>query len=118
MVKRRSGKAALRTKLLRDYRSNAMLFLAIIALSALGTFAFSGLDATWRTLDLSIGTYYRETNLADFWIYSTSFTNDELLRLKHIEGIRQTQPRTSLVCDVVDLDEDTQLQVHATLGEP
>ena len=40
-------------KLVRDMRHSAMQFIAMVLLCALGTWVFSGLDATWRMLDRS-----------------------------------------------------------------
>lgn len=113
----RQRRAALRRKLLRDYRDNAMLFLAIILLCALGTYCYSGLDATWRMLDLSIGSYYEATNLADFWVNGASITREDFTRLRHLPGVEQAQLRTTLTVDVEDLEDDTRLELHATEGE-
>ena len=54
---RRRGATALRKKLWRDMRQNAMQFLTIVLLCALGTWVYSGLDGAWRMLDLSAETY-------------------------------------------------------------
>ena len=61
-------KNMLRKKLCRDMSRAAMQFLSIIALCALGTFAFSALDGTARMIRTTLNTYYEENNLADFWI--------------------------------------------------
>lgn len=114
---RRATHAALNRKLLRDFRDNAMLFLAIVLLCALGTYAYSGLDATWRMLDLSISSYYEQTNLADFWVNGTSFDRSDLLKMQHVDGVEAIQPRTTLTVDAKNLDDDTQLELHATEGE-
>ena len=115
--RRRRTLSSLNRKLLRDYRDNAMLFLAIVLLCALGTYAYSGLDATWRMLDISISSYYEETNLADFWVNAVSFDRGDLLKLQHTPGVAELQPRTTLTVDVRKLDEDTQLELHATEGD-
>ena len=51
----------LRKKLYRDMSRAAMQFLSIIALCALGTFAFSALDGTARMIRTTLNTYYEET---------------------------------------------------------
>ena len=61
-------KNMLRKKLYRDMSRAAMQFLSIIALCALGTFAFSALDGMARMIRTTLNTYYEENNLADFWI--------------------------------------------------
>ena len=61
-------KNTLRKKLYRDMSRAAMQFLSIIALCALGTFAFAALDGTARMTRTTLDTYYEENNLADFWV--------------------------------------------------
>lgn len=61
-------KNMLRRKLFRDMRRAAMQFLSIIALCALGTFAFAALDGTARMTRTTLDTYFEENNLADFWV--------------------------------------------------
>lgn len=110
--------SALRKKLLRDYHDNAMLFLAIVLLCALGTYCYSGLDAAWRMLDASFSSYYEQTNLADYWIKSANISRDDLLTLEQVQEIDRILPRTSLTCDVVGLDSGTELLVHTLTEDP
>ena len=51
-------KNMLRKKLCRDMSRAAMQFLSIIALCALGTFAFSALDGMARMIRTTLNTYY------------------------------------------------------------
>lgn len=119
------GKRARRTmrgntlhkKLLRDMARNAMQFIAIVLLCGLGTWIFSGLDATWRMMDVSIESYFEEMNLADFWVNDAMLTRQDLSRLAHLPGIEQVQARTSLDMDVSGLGDDVSLQVHAFDGD-
>ena len=104
-------------KLLRDMKQNAMQFLAIVLLCALGTWVFSGLDATWRMLDLSAETYFEECNLADLWVKSSGFSKQDLSRLKNLSGVKQIQARSTLEYDAPDLGTDVSLNVHAYDGE-
>ncbi len=106
----------LKRKLRRDMRQNSMLFLAIVLLCALGTWCFSGLDATWRMLDLSTSTYFEQTNLPDFWLNAPTFSRDDLTRLRHLPGIDTVQARTTMLFDVDGLEDDTELQAHLTEG--
>ena len=71
MVKRRG---MLRRKLLRDMRENAMQFIAMTLLCFLGTWVFSGLDGTWRLMDLTVETYFEECALSDFWVSASSIS--------------------------------------------
>ncbi len=121
MVKEQSAerrrRSMLHRKLLRDMKQNAMQFLAIVLLCALGTWVFSGLDATWRMLDLSAETYFDECNLADLWVKSSGFSKQDLSRLKNLAGVSSIQARSTLEYDAPDLGSDVSLNVHAYDGE-
>ncbi len=121
MVKEQSAerrrRSMLHRKLVRDIKQNAMQFLAIVLLCALGTWVFSGLDATWRMLDLSAETYFDECNLADLWVKSSGFSKQDLSRLKNLSGVSSIQARSTLEYDAPDLGSDVSLNVHAYDGE-
>ncbi len=121
MVKEKSTERRRRNmlsrKLLRDMKQNAMQFLAIVLLCALGTWVFSGLDATWRMLELSAETYFEECNLADLWVKSSGFSKQDLSRLKNLSGVSQIQARSTLEYDAPDLGTDVSLNVHAYDGD-
>ena len=85
-----------RKKLCRDMSRAAMQFLSIIALCALGTFAFSALDGTARMIRTTLNTYYEENNLADFWIsapHRRPRLLEKLAALTGCEGMSARAPR-------------------------
>ena len=90
---RRRGATALRKKLWRDMRQNAMQFLTIVLLCALGTWVYSGLDGAWRMLDLSAETYFQQGVLSDFWINLSGMTKADLDRIAHTQGVADVQGR-------------------------
>ena len=114
-VKRRRG--TLTKKLFRDMARSLMQFLAMLLLCALGTWVFSGLDATWRMLERSIETHFEQGHLADAWIKSASFTRTQLLQLARIPGVEKTQSRVSVELDAPDLGDGVSVQVEAFDGE-
>ncbi len=89
-------KNTLRRKLLRDMWQSRMQFVAIILLCALGTWAFSGLDAAWRMMDVSATKYFTEQNLADLWVTLPSFGKAEQRRLENLPGVADMQRRCML----------------------
>ena len=99
------SRSPLTKKLLRDMRENAMQFIAMILLCFLGTWVFSGLDGTWRLMDLTVETYFEECGLADFWVNAASLSRPDLERIAHTEGVTVVQPRTTLTVDVEDLGD-------------
>lgn len=110
---RRNGFRMLMRKLRRDLTWNWTQFLAMALLCALGTCVFCGLDATWRLIDLSMDRYYSETELADLWMSSDSFSLADVRNIIHIDGVKNAQARLTGSFDVKDLDDDTVLVTHA-----
>ncbi|NCB32048.1 MAG: hypothetical protein EOM66_11660, partial [Clostridia bacterium] len=71
-------------KLWRDMSRSAMQFVAIVLLCALGTWVYSGLDGTYRMIELSAENYFEKTNLADFWVDVVSASKNDVDNLKNI----------------------------------
>ena len=108
-------KNTLRLKLFRDMRKSAMQFVAIVLLTALGTWCFSGLDAAWRMLELSCNTFFEEQRLADMWITLPNLTQQDVRRIAALPGVETVQPRQTLDMDT-DLPSDAQVNVHGMEG--
>ncbi|MDO4492593.1 MAG: FtsX-like permease family protein [Clostridia bacterium] len=115
--KTKRARGVLTKKLLRDMRQSAMQFFALFVLCFLGTFVFAGLDANWRTLDLSFGTYFTENNIADLWVKSTGLTAEELRKLSHTPGVADAIARTNLNAECPDLAGNVTLNLMAFEGE-
>lgn len=108
-------KNTLRLKLFRDMRKSAMQFVAIVLLTALGTWCFSGLDAAWRMLEVSCNTFFREQRLADMWITLPGLSQSDVRRIAALPGVETVQPRQTLDMDT-DLPSDAQVNVHGMEG--
>ena len=118
MVASNRRKSVLRKKLWRDISRSAMQFVAIVLLCALGTWVYSGLDGTWRMIELSAETYFQQTNLADFWVNVVSLSKADVDNLKNIRGVDSVQARYTGEMDTPDLGEDVSLLVHAYQQTP
>ena len=110
------SRSPLAKKLLRDMRENAMQFIAMILLCFLGTWVFSGLDGTWRLMDLTVESYFAECNLADFWVNAASLSRQDLERIAHAEGVEAILPRTSLTVDMEDLGDGVEAALEIYEG--
>ncbi len=117
MVRASRGRNALRRKLSRDMRQNFMQFLAMFLLCFLGTWVFAGLDANWRTEELTIETWLSDGALSDLWVRSASFTKQDLYRLEAMEPVAEVQPRIDLSAECPDLPGSVTANVHAFSGE-
>lgn len=104
-------------KLLRDMRENAMQFLAMTLLCFLGTWVFSGLDGTWRLMDLTVETYFEECSLADFWVNASSLSRRDLDRIAHVDGVAGVQPRTSMLADAEGLGDGVEAALEIYEGD-
>ena len=110
-------KFPLMKKLLRDLKGSAMQILAMVLLCFFGTFVFSGLDGTWRLMDLTINTYFDTCNLADFWVNGAGFSRQDLTIIKHIDGVKEILPRTSITVDAEGLGENVEVALEIYEGE-
>ena len=105
----------LRKKLFRDMTRAAMQFLSIIALCALGTFAFSALDGTARMTRTTLNTYYEENNLADYWISLPTADRAALDKVAAVSGVTRVRARTTVDMDTT-LSDDITVSVTAYDG--
>lgn len=110
-------KNTLRKKLYRDMSRAAMQFLSIIALCALGTFAFAALDGTARMVRTTTDTYFEENNLADFWVTLPGGVDRAALdKIRGQQGV--TGVRARAVADLeTTLEGDVSVSVTAYDGE-
>lgn len=108
-------KNMLRRKLFRDMWQNRMQFVAMILLCALGSFAFSGLDASWRMIELSGDTYFAQQELADIWVTLPTADREALSRLRSIPGVQTAQARATAELEA-DLPSGAKLVVEAYDG--
>ena len=90
---RKMGRNTLRKKLFRDMSRAAMQFLSIIALCALGTFAFAALDGTARMTRDTLTTYFEENTLADYWITLPAADRASLDKVSAVPGVAAVRAR-------------------------
>ena len=110
-------KGMLRRKLLRDMRDNAMQFIAMLLLCALGTFVLAGMDGSWRLMDLTVETYFEECNLSDFWVSASSVSKEDVARIRHLPGVAAVQPRTSVTVDMENVGDDVEAALEIYEGD-
>lgn len=116
MVRKKPARNTLRTKLFRDMRRAAMQFLSIIALCALGTFAFAALDGTARMMQSTLDTYFEEQQLADFWISTPAADRTALDKVRAVPGMKTVRARSSAELETT-LPGDVSVSVTAYDGE-
>lgn len=89
-------------KMLRDMRANKVQFIAIFLMIFLGVFIYAGVNSDWNGMKVSSENFYRETNLADVWVYGNGFSQEDLSVLKDTKGIDAVERRVSFETHVKD----------------
>jgi putative ABC transport system permease protein len=69
---------SLSKKMLRDIKLNKTQFIAIFLMAFIGIFAYSGIYAEYYGLEQTSNAFYTDTNLADGWIYNTTFDDSSV----------------------------------------
>ena len=103
-------------KLIRDLWGNGMQFLAMMLLCALGTWVFSGLDATWRMQERTFETYLTDQRIADFWVRSSEFCRQDIERIRHLRGVETAQARITMELEAPELEDKVTVMIHGYDG--
>ena len=83
-------------KMLREMRGNIGQFLSIMILAFLATFIFSGFESNVIGSTKALDKFHKATNLADGWLYSEGFTEENLKAVRELFFIRDAQLRTEI----------------------
>ena len=78
-------------KRLRDIRQNKMQFFNIFIMVFLGVFVFSGIHAYMDGMEKSADNYYDKNNLQDIWLSGENFSNEDLIKVKNIENVKDAE---------------------------
>lgn len=83
----------LKQKMLQDMKQNKWQFISVMIMAFLGVFIFTGIGGEWAGVESYRKGYYEQTNLADGWIWGEGFSNDDLNKIKNIDGITDAEKR-------------------------
>ena len=100
---------SLARKMLRDIKINKTQFIAIFLMAFLGIFAYCGIYGEYYGLVQTSDAYYSQTNMADGWIYNTTF--DESAVDKISEFSQQTD-RQAVIQSVASLENSPDVKLH------
>lgn len=98
-------------KMMRDMKLNKTQFISIFIMSFLAVFIFAGINAEWYGLKTVVDEYYRETNMADAWVYGRNYHEEEVDKLTHNTAIKSVQKRLS-VNGTASLEGNPVISVH------
>ena len=83
-------------KMLREMKGNIGQFLSVMILAFLATFIYSGFESNVVGSRKALDTFNEETNLADGWLYSEGFTEENLEAVRNLDFISEAQLRTEI----------------------
>lgn len=86
----------LNLKLLRDFKKNWMQFFSVFLMSLLSVLIFVGLQGAWNGLDVSLNRFINQSNLADAWVTSTGFNDNDLTKINNINGINKIEEKNRI----------------------
>lgn len=83
-------------------------FISMIIMIALGIGIFVGFNMEWVSIDVNTSSFFEKTNFADFRIISDSgFSDDDLNKVKDIDGVSDVSRFLSVNVDVEGQNGDT-----------
>ena len=80
-------------KMLREIRENFGQFFSIFILSALAVSLFIALKCNYLGASQAMKPFHEASNLADGWLYSENFTDENLAVVRNLEKVKDAQLR-------------------------
>lgn len=106
-------KGALLKKSIQDMKKNRSQFLSIFIMAVLAIGMSVGLDTIWTTVNVHSQSFYKATNLSDFWISASNVSDLDLWRVQNIAGVYKAEKRFSINNATAEIDGKPSLQVYA-----
>ncbi len=100
---------SLSKKMLRDIKINKTQFISILLMAFLGVFAFCGVCSEYYGLEQTSSEFYRDTNLADGWIYNTTITDEAVDKISNFSKDHEKQ---LVVQSVGNFSNDPDITLH------
>lgn len=83
-------------KMARDMKSNFVQFLSIFLMTLMGILIFTGMNAVGQGMEQSSIQFYKNTNLADAFLYGNEFTKEECVLLEKEDAIDLVERRMQM----------------------
>lgn len=98
-------------KMLRDMGKHKTQFISIFLMAFLGVFIYAGIGGEWMGLKKTSTEYYKDTNLANIWLYGSGFSENDEESVQKIDGITGTE-RCLTVDSVGKFSNDPKISLH------
>ncbi len=81
-------------KMLREMKANPGQFISVLILAFLATFIYSGFEANVVGSRRAVESFHEACHIADAWIYSEGFTEENLEAVRKLDCVEEAQLRT------------------------
>ena len=98
-------------KMLRDMNEHKMQFLAIFLMSFLTLWIFTGVGSEVAGIHQTSSEYYKNTNMADVWVYSENINNETINEISQITSTKNME-RQLVLRTTADLKDDPTVTIH------
>ena len=98
-------------KMIRDIMKHKTQFLSIFLMAFLGVFVFAGIGSECVGLEVNVGNFYEDTNLADGWIYSP-YLNDLFLEQVYYLGATTQMERQLVIDSEANFENNPEITLH------
>lgn len=92
-------------------KQNKTQFISIFLMSILGVFIYAGIGSEWFGLQTTVNHYYKETNLANVWIYGSGFSKQDADKVLSVKGVTGVQRRLT-IDSIARFDNNPVLTLH------
>lgn len=86
----------LKYKMFRDIKNNLSQFITIFLMVMIGVMVYTGIEAYMLGMTNTADKFYTENNLFDLQVIGNNFTNDDLNKIKSINGVSFAERKLSV----------------------
>lgn len=106
----------LNRKLRRDIFRHWTQFFSVFLMAFLSVLVYTGLEGVWYGMDTSLKNYMNSSHLADAWIQSTGFSDEDLAEIDAVKGVEATSLKTRFQVTAMKEDEKEGYLILETPG--
>lgn len=99
----------LNKKLFRDIKNNKSQFVTIFLMVFLGVLVYSGVRSYMDGMQITANKFYKNNNLQDLNVLSNNISQDDLEKVKKIDGVKNAERKLSLLANI---SEEKTLQIN------
>mgnify|MGYP006959244878 CR=1 FL=1 len=92
----------LKKKMFRDIMQNKLQFITIFLMVTIGVMVYAGIESYMSGMTNAADKFYLENNLQDLNVLGTTFTEDDLLKIKQMKNVNDAERKL----EVTGIDAD------------